>query len=181
MQGPNWLWLIWKWLPFICPLPKFHWEIRYRSQGIAQYVSHNSPSNSFPAVVPGYFLFGSERNGLILSHQCWHELKLTISLFMRRDFVVAFPFLKMSFSAKHDLDSDSGIVMSIQPCHFKPRQLASVTSHWIQSEPLHQCESKVRHVAFQSILWSTKLYISKLEGVSQWNFGNGQLKGRTFK
>ena len=39
------------------------------------------------------------------------------------------------------------------------RSVASVTSHRIQSEPLHQCESKVRHIAFRSILWSTKLYI----------------------
>ena len=104
MQSPNYfIWLIWiKVLPFNCPLPKIHWEIRSSSWDIVQHVSHNSPSDSFSTVVPRYFLFGRER--------------------MWQDFVAAFPFLKMSFSAKHNLDSDSGIVMNIQPCQFEPRR-----------------------------------------------------------
>ena len=140
----------------------FNWEIRSSSWDIAQYVSHNSPSDSFPTVVPRYFLFGRERNGLILRCQCWQELKLTISLFMRR-LRSCISLLKDVFFYKarswqwlRYWDEHSAVPASSSP------GMVSVTSHWIQSKPLHQRKSKVRHVAFRSIIWSTKLYMWSL-------------------
>ena len=76
---------------------------------------------------------------------------------MRRDFVAAFPFLKMSFSAKHDLDSDSDIEMNIQPCQFEPRRgKCDVTPNTIRTMSL------------------SGQYFDQ-------NFGNGQLKGSSYK
>ena len=53
-----------------------------------------------------------------------------------------FPFLKMSFSEKHDLDSDSDIEMNIQPCQFEPRRgKCDVTPNTIRTVAPTEIES----------------------------------------
>ena len=50
--------------------------------------------------------------------------------------------LKMYFSAKHDLDSDSDIEMNIQPCQFEPqRGKCGVTPNTIRTVALTRIES----------------------------------------
>ena len=159
MQSPNWLWLIWKYSPSIVHCQSFTERF-----ALVPEISHNM----FLTIhLPTVFRWHGSR---IFSFWPWEKWVDFVTSMLTRaetdDKLVYVERLRSCISLLKDVFLQSTILTATQILRWTfsraslSRGVASVTSHQIQSEPLHRRESKVRHVAFRSILWSTKLYIS---------------------